>query len=136
MGYDSSMRGEITIEPPLRWFEYKDSPYRSREHAMENRKGLYLVERSEQVETDDGILEARTATAVAFPWPYPVRLSLVEEELQELVDAFPGHQFVGYLHGQGPVWGDIWRLGVTDGQAVKTVPMIAWPDGTILERPF
>lgn len=133
MGYDSSLAGELTIEPPLRWAEYKDSPWYGVDRARNTGKALRLAEQREKVETDDGPLERRTAEAVVFAWEYPVKMYDLVDELQALVDAFPGHEFTGEMRGTGTDFGDIWLLRVNaDRKAERVLPTITWPDGSVL----
>lgn len=133
MGYTSSLRGELTIEPPLRWAEYKDSPWAGRARAQANHKGLCLVETTETVVTDDGPLERHMAVRVEGAWATPEKLYDIVEELQELVDAHPDHEFTGELRGEGNDFGDIWLLRVNaDRKVERVLPTITWPDGSVL----
>lgn len=136
MGYNSTLRGEIEISPPLRWGQYKDSDFYGYDRAQGNDKGIYIVGDSEKVETLDGTLEKRTAARIEFAWPYAVKLYDVVEELQEIVDAYPDHSFTGEFEGSGANFGDIWKLVVgEDRQVRKILPTITWPDGSVLDNP-
>lgn len=133
MGYDSTLAGELEIEPRLRWAQYKDSEHYPAGRARDTGKGVYLVEQKETVDTEDGPLERRTVDRLAFAWNYPVKLYDIVAELQALVDAHPEHEFVGEFRGEGADFGDIWLLRVNDGRKVERVlPTITWPDGTVL----
>jgi hypothetical protein len=135
MGYDSRLAGELTIKPPLKWADIKDSQYLGAERARENHKGVCLVGRSEPVETDEGTLTRRYADSVAFAWDYPVKLYEVVEEIQDLVDSYPDHEFAGELRGTGSDFGDIWLLRVgVDRRVERILPTITWPDGTVLKN--
>ncbi len=136
VGYDSTLSGGFTIDPPLRYVEFKDSPFGAGgEKAREAGLGVCLVEERETVETDDGPLERRTASRVVFAWNYPVKLYDIVTELQGLVDAFPDHEFTGEFQGEGSDFGDIWLLRVTeDRKVVRILPTITWPDGTVLHN--
>lgn len=133
MGYNSTLYGEFGIEPPLRWSEYRDSPFYGHERAQENGKGVCLAEDVKNVDTDDGPMERRSATRVVFAWDYPTRLYEIVDELQSLVDAHPEHEFVGEFRGQGEDFGDIWLLRVNANRKVERIlPTITWPDGRVL----
>lgn len=135
MGYDSTLAGELRIEPPLKWAECKDSPHLGYERARKNSKGVYLVDRSEPVETDDGTLTRRYADSVAFAWDYPVKLYDIVDEIQALVDTYPDHEFTGEFRGTGTDFGDVWLLRVNAGRKVERIlPTITWPDGTVLKN--
>lgn len=135
MGYDSTLAGELRIEPPLKWAQIKDSQHLGCERARENSKGVCLVERSDPVETDEGTLNRRYADSLAFAWDYPVRLYEIVDEIQALVDAYPDHEFTGELRGEGCDFGDIWLLRVNAGRRVERIlPTITWPDGTVLKN--
>lgn len=135
MGYDSRLHGKLTIEPPLTWAEIKDSPHLGDERARGNHKAVCLVERTEEVETDEGTLTRRYADSVVFAWDYPVKLYDIVEEVEDLVDAHPGHEFGGELRGTGSDFGDIWLLRVTADRSVERIlPTITWPDGSVLKN--
>lgn len=135
MGYDSSLAGELRIEPPLTWAQIKDSEHLGCERARENGKGVCLVERDELVETDEGTLTRRYADSVAFAWDYPVKLYDIVAEIQTLVDAYPDREFTGEFRGEGYDFGDIWLLRVNaDRRVERILPTITWPDGSVLKN--
>jgi hypothetical protein len=135
VGYDSSMFGGLHVDPPLSWSEFKDSPYYPVSAARAGGKSVCLVETSETVETDDGPLERRQAAEVVFAWTYPVKLYDLLDHIQALVDAHPGHEFTGMFHGEGADFGDIWRVYVNaDRKVVRELPLITWPDGSVLRN--
>lgn len=133
MGYDSSMDGELLIEPPLRWAEYRESEFFPAATARDKGHGVCLVETRETVDTEDGPLERRTAARVVFAWDYRVNIRDIVPDLQALVDAHPDHEFVGEFQGSGTDFGDIWLLRVNaDRKVERVLPTITWPDGTVL----
>ncbi len=135
VGYDTILRGELVIEPPLRYGEYKDSPHNGQQRAQENKLGVYLAEDRETVETDDGVLDVRTAGRVVYAWPRAEKLYDIVPELQRLVDAHPGHAFTGEFRAEGDDFGDIWLLRVNaDRKVERVLPTITWPDGTVLRN--
>lgn len=135
VGYESRLAGELTIDPPLKWAEFKDSPHRGSELARQNHKGVQLVDRSEAVETEDGTLMRQYADSVAFAWGFPVKLYDIVDEIQALIDTYPDHEFTGELRGTGTDFGDIWLLRVNaDRKVERILPTITWPDGSVLKN--
>jgi hypothetical protein len=126
MGYYTSFEGEITITPPLPWRDIKDSPFVDAEQGDKDCK-LRLVE--DTVETDDGTLTRKQAVAVTCTWSGQVKAYRIVEHLQELVDRHgKGRSFIGYIEAEGEDAGDLWRLAVVGGRAVKIQPQIVWPE--------
>ncbi len=135
MGYESTLYGEIAIVPPLRWAQIQNHPHYGRQRAQSHHLCVYLVGREDVVETDDGPLTKRTAYAIAFAWDRAVKIYEVVDEVQRLVDAFPDHEFRGEFRGVGTDFGDIWLLRVdTDRKVQRILPVITWPDGTVLRN--
>lgn len=122
MGYTTSVGGEISIEPPLTWREFKDSPF-----AGTDKDVAFHVE-EKTVDTDDGPLTRKAATAIVSTWEDSYKAYHLVEHVQEVIDAFPGHTFTGRLECEGEDTGDLWRVVVRDGRAVKVTPRIVWPD--------
>ena len=122
MGYNTSVSGEIRIEPPLTWREFKDSPFTG------NNKDVTLHVEADTVDTDDGPLMRKTATALVPTWEDSYKAYNLVEHVQEAIDAFPGHTFTGRLDCEGEDNIDLWRVVVRNGRAVKVTPRIVWPD--------
>jgi hypothetical protein len=133
MSYLTAFKGAIKISPPLPWLFVKDSPFRP--HSQYNKALLLDLD-----EEDNGI---RCAIGVVIfdddyahddqpdigsTYAEPPRLT---QELQELVDAYPNHEFSGYISCQGseaddPEEPDIWRLRVVNRRAIADVPQMVW----------
>lgn len=122
MGYNTSVSGEIRIEPPLAWREFKDSPFAGRD------KDVTLQVDAETVDTADGPLMRKTAVALVPTWEDSYKAYHLVEHVQEAIDAFPEHTFTGRLDCEGEENTDLWRVVVRDGRAVKVTPRIVWPD--------
>ncbi len=76
MGYNTSYRGAISIDPPLTWAEIKDSPWLP-ETAERTWPDVKLRVTEQAVETDDGTLVRRSADILSSPicrWPKAVIL--------------------------------------------------------------
>lgn len=122
MGYNTSVTGEIRIEPPLAWREFKDSPFAGRDMDVK----LRIDE--ETVDTDDGPLIRKTASAIVPAWEDSYKAYKLIEHVQQAIDAFPGHTFTGRLECEGEENTDLWRVVIRDGRAVRVEPRIVWPD--------
>lgn len=127
MGYDTNYDGEIRIDPPLTWAEIKDSPYLP-DGAWRAGLDVKLRVREETVETDEGTLTRRTADAVVPVTEDAYKGYEIVATVQKVIDAFPGHTFSGRFDCEGEEAGDLWRLVVKNGRAIKVQPQIAWPD--------
>ena len=126
MGYLTSLSGYLNIEPPLTYAEFKGSPFTSFE-TDDGADILALTVEEHDVETVEGTLTVKTATAIE-PYEDSVKAYDIEEKLQRIVDAFPGHAFTGCIEGDGQDQGDVWRLYVRNGRVVKIEPTITWPE--------
>lgn len=128
MGYITHVTGEFAIEPPLTYSEFKDSPYSPHYPAADDRLELVLRVDETTVETDDGPLLRRTASALTMVEIDEYRAHGLLDAVQKAVDSFPGHAFTGRLDCEGEENTDMWRVVVRDGRALKIVPQIIWPD--------
>lgn len=132
MSYYSRLNGSLTIAPPLRWGEYKDSPHLG-DRAAANHLCLKLTDHTVREETEDGVMERRFADQVSYAFDRAENhVGDCLDELQALVDSHPEHQFLGEFEGEGNDFGDLWRLRVSpDTRKVERIlPRITWPDGT------
>jgi hypothetical protein len=121
MGYYTSLNGEFTIDPPIRYadlapefLEWGDGVLRIRVEVVRE-------------DTPDGVLERRTGVAVEH-YPDSVKAYEIESELQSMVDRYPDHTFSGLIEGDGENAGDMWRLIVRDRKVIKVTPTITWPE--------
>lgn len=130
MSYNTQFVGEITIRPPLLWAEIQDSPFLPEKAQGRDGRDLMFRINEDTVDTREGTLIRRSAVAVGTTWEDEARGYDIVPHLQELLDAHPGHEFVGRLDCYGEDTGDLWRLEVHDRKAVKVVPRIIWPDGS------
>ncbi|WP_331445814.1 DUF6205 family protein [Streptomyces xanthochromogenes] len=126
MGYYTTVSGEIRIEPPLKWVEFKDSPFYGTDKGSGRDVRLAVTE--ETVDTDEGQTIRKTAGALEGSWEGGYKAYHLLEHVQEAIKAFPGHTFAGRLECEGEEAADVWRVVVRDGVAVKVQPRIVWPD--------
>jgi hypothetical protein len=118
---------EIEIVPPLTWKEIQDKEFQSG-FPRKQWRAVKLVIASDEMETDEGTLRRRQGIQVAPSQTDRYKAYDVVADLQEIVDDFPGHEFIGYLEGDGEEPEDLWRVHVVNGKAVKVVPEIVWPE--------
>ncbi|MFE7117047.1 DUF6205 family protein [Streptomyces sp. NPDC057654] len=128
MPYTTHVTGEFTINPPLSWCEFRNSPFSPYPPTGDNRIELVLRVEEETIETDDGPLLRRTAPALAMSEVDEYRAHGLLEVVQRAVDAFPGHTFTGRLDCEGEKKADLWRVVVRNGRALKVTPRIVWPE--------
>jgi hypothetical protein len=128
MSYSTRVRGEFAIEPPLSWTEFKDSPFAP--HNIINRSNPDLVLQVEEttVDTSDGPLQRRTATALVMREIDEYNARNLLTQVQQAVDAFPDRTFTGRLDCEGENNADMWRVVIRDGKATRIEPRIVWPD--------
>lgn len=130
MGYLSRLVGCIQINPPLRWSEFKDSPYRKTSQAS---TCVVLDEQVETTDTDDGVIERRHGVALV-PRQGADRLTYydLEEHLAGFAAEHAGeHSFTGYLLREGEEQGDVERYSLTDDGGVRAEKaQLRWADGT------
>jgi hypothetical protein len=126
MGTYTRVDGEIRIEPPLTWSEFKDSPFNTDSDNVNLCVRLDVAE--EVVETDDGTLTRKTARAVIPIREDSYKAYRLTEEVQQVIDSFPQHVFTGRLECEGEQPGDLWRVVVRNRRAEEIRPKIVWPD--------
>jgi hypothetical protein len=128
MGYNTYFTGQIRIEPPLSWAEIRDSEFLP-DRAWDNGFTVKLNVVEETVETDDGTLARRWADAIVPVTDDRYKAYDIVAHVQRLVDRYGNsHAFTGRLDAAGEDAGDLWRLTVRDGRAVKIQPQLVWPD--------
>ncbi|WP_432051761.1 DUF6205 family protein [Streptomyces xiamenensis] len=124
MGYNTRITGEIKISPPLTNREIAGSAFL----PGTTDRDVRLVVEEVTVETDDGTLIRRTATALEPSWEEPYKAYHLMEHITEAMTTWPGHEFSGHLECSGEDAGDLWRVVVRDGRVERIEPRIVWPD--------
>lgn len=127
MGYCTRVTGEISIEPPLTWNEFKDSQFAD---GADSSMDVRLNVTEETVDTDEGQLIRKTAAVLIPSWDDSFKAYHLLEHVQRAIDEFPSHTFTGRLDCEGEESGDLWRVVVRNGQATKVEPQLIWPDET------
>lgn len=129
MGYYTSVRGAIQIVPPLTWAEIKESPFLS---SPDSEYEVQLQVDSYEQETPEGTLIVRSAAEIVPYSDDSFKAYNIVKHMQALIDRHgAGHTFVGRFDCEGEETGDIWRLEIHDGRAVRITPTINWPDGEV-----
>jgi hypothetical protein len=125
LSYDTSVDGQFTITPPLTWAEIRTSPAPTKQDGNFD---VSLDVTEETVDTDDGQTIRKTAAALIPGWVGRGTFYHLVEHVQAVIDAHPGHQFTGYFECDGEDTGDLWRVVIRDGKAIRVEPRIVWPD--------
>jgi len=128
MGYYTRITGRFTITPPLTLDDLQDSDF-TPERGRRAGRDLEFFFLDEPVTTEMGTMLVRTAAALQ-PLSSPTKAYRIIEDVQDFLDSHPGHVLTGRLDCRGEEAGDLWRLEVHGGRAVKVTPRIVWPDGS------
>lgn len=130
MSYHTHVTGEFAITPPLTWAEIQGSPFKRVSRPAYLAEGIDLLLRVEEttVDTDEGSLVRRTGVALVMQEIDEYRERGLVDQVQRVIDLFPGHTFTGRLECEGEENTDMWRVMVRNGRAVKIAPRIVWPD--------
>lgn len=132
MGYYIHTSGDLKIEPPLtmkelrehpEWLGFNDTDGKGNVIRWAGRTVMVVTE-DEHENTDDGVLIRRQGVSVKI-WSDELRD--FEDDLQRLVDTFPGHRWVGRIDVEGDENLDVWRVFVRGGKVIRTKPEIVWP---------
>lgn len=129
MGYITRFTGELTITPPLTWAEIRDSPF-SPDRFEDNRLDVKVRVEESEADTDDGLVIRRPGVALVPAYDDEMRGYDIVEHVQRFIDTYPQHTLSGRFDCEGEETGDLWRLEVHDGRAVKVTPRIVWPYGS------
>lgn len=135
MSYSGRVDGYLSVKPPLKWSQIKDSRF-----FVENKVSSHgtpriamLVDREDR-ETDEGVNTVLTCRTVGPLRDTPYDARLMEDDVLALVREFPEHEFRGELVVDGEDFGgDVWRV-VCDNEGVrKEHAQLLWPDGSKVE---
>lgn len=127
MSYDTRFSGEILIAPPIPAEEVLAAGFHEPGRYGDKDMAVKVVEAPVE-----GVPGAYRRLAVAIV-PSMSRYTAYDavEHVQEIVSRWGGRRrFLGRITAVGEEAGDIWRLEVQGGRAVRVEPRILWPDGT------
>lgn len=143
MSYLSTVRGELTIKPPLKWRQIHESRFYA--EGMDRRAGRGIPSAARPDVVLD-VLREDTATEEGFNTrlyctravPYqgaPYTAGTLVEDIEELCAAFPGHTIRGQivLYDEEP--GSVRRVIADDDGVREERARLVWPDGTEVELP-
>jgi hypothetical protein len=139
MTYTATVAGYLTIEPPLKWSEIRESRFLVENQADGSRDtDVVLHVGREEVETEEGISIIITCRmAVPCRQTFDCRnldkdTGLLVEEMKKL-----GRTVQGELVVQPRDYGDggIWRVVVDYEGSRKEMAKLQWPDGSEVQLP-
>lgn len=134
MSYAQRLRGEIRIDPPITWDEYRSD-------ALHRGEGSYpypVMLKMERATLVDGAPKPPAHGGPEFVATalYAYNGELYGEVLESAVPAFierhsaTGHVFTGQLVRHGEEQGDVERYYVDSGVLVNEKARLVWADGT------
>jgi hypothetical protein len=130
MSYGSTVTGAIQISPPLTIAELSSHPeFLKNNYNQDQEAYIAVIEEIVHQKEDDLIRRTGDHIEVTAPDSDFSRYHL-EEDIQAIVDAFPGRTFTGYFELAGED-GDLWRLAVRNRRVTGIRPVITWPDDEI-----
>lgn len=142
MSYQSTIRGEIAIYPPLPWDEYKDSPFRNNNRGSNGKDVGLVISRLGDPDPDlpapptDGGPEFVATGLRNFDEDAFSRYTLTKQ-LKEFARLYgPNHYFSGHLVRVGEESGDVERFTVVDGALVSEKAELRWADGTPVDYEY
>jgi hypothetical protein len=140
MSYTARVGGYLTIDPPLRWSEFRESRFFIDNTTVGDDPDVILRLEREDVDTDEGVttlFSCKIAVPLRVGSIYDPRnlaedCGLLFEELKK-----SGHALKGELVVQPTDYGDggIWRVVVDDEGARKEMAKLQWPDGSEVQLP-
>lgn len=139
MSYTATVGGYLTIDPPLKWSEIRDSPFLLENQVDGTRDtDVVLHLEREEVETDEGLNTVITSK-LAVPCRQAFDCRNLDEDAGLFVKAMEGigRTVRGELIVQPRDYGDggIWRVVVDEEGARKEMAKLQWPDGSEVELP-
>ena len=135
MSYTGRVTGYLSVKPPMKWSQIKDSKFFIENKAVGRGtpRIAMCVDRDDR-ETDEGVNTVLTCRTIGPLRDTPYDARQMEDDVAELVAAFPDHAFRGELVVDSEDFGgDVWRV-VSDEEGVrKEVALLLWPDGSKVE---
>jgi hypothetical protein len=139
MSSTGTVNGFLTIEPPLKWSEIRESPFfvNNQSKPSEDTDVILYVE-EEETETEAGRSVVITSS-VAIPCRPAFDCRALEEWTKLFVKAMKaiGRSVCGVMIVQPRDFGDggVWRVIVDGGGVRKEDAKYMWPDGSEVELP-
>ncbi|AXH66277.1 hypothetical protein SEA_SATIS_116 [Streptomyces phage Satis] len=139
MSYTATVTGFLTIEPPLKWSEIRESRFLLENQADGSRDTDVVLDLDrEEVETEEGV-----STIITCSMAVPCRRAFDCRNLDEDTGLFVeemkklGRTVRGEMVAQPRDYGDggIWRVVVDEEGARKEMAKLQWPDGSEVQLP-
>ncbi|MFG1872198.1 DUF6205 family protein [Micromonospora arborensis] len=131
MGYDTRVTGAILISPPIPYAVLAGSRFLGWPYRRFVDKDCVLRVVEQVPEGGDGSLVRRVADAIVPAVQGPYSAHRLVDDVQDVLRIYGAERtFTGRLTCLGEEAGDIWRLEIHEGQAVRVEPRLVWPDGT------
>lgn len=131
MGYRSTVRGAITITPPLTFEEYRESPFVENRGKHEFRCFQLHMEWAHGTEAPQSGGPGIIATELRGHED-EYKCYDADAHLAEFVNTFKErHTFGGYLIRSGEEQGDLERYTVEDEEVITEHARLVWSDGPI-----
>jgi hypothetical protein len=124
MGYYSHLRGGWAVHPPLKWSEIEPHV----ELTEAGRRTVWLQVEEKKEDHEEGVLITKVCHHVAVYEGESIKAYDTEQEVREIAEAFPDHEFRGYMQVEGEENGDMWRMYIVKGKAIKHTVEALWPD--------
>lgn len=134
MGYYTHFTGSIEIDPPLQWKDIREwGPLESRKYedpyvVLFGDGDLILEVEELQFDTDTGVSIIREGHSVTPATEDSYKGYHVLNLIEQLAETFPDRTYTGYILAEGEANGDIWRVRIKDGKAVKEEAKFSWPE--------
>lgn len=116
---------DIHIAPPLSWGQIQGTKF------LDNNRDAKLVVEEIRKETDTGTFHEKSCMFIVPASRSGGRSYYdLENEIREIVEAFPEHKFNGLLKGitEGFDTGDaLWGILVKDNVVTRIKPELVWP---------
>jgi hypothetical protein len=139
MSYIATVAGQLTLDPPLKWVEIRESMFflENQASGMRDTDVVFHLER-EEFETDEGVNTVFTCK-LAIPCRETFDCRSLDEETALFVRKMAeiGRTVRGELVVQPRDYGDggIWRVVVDENGTRKEMAKLQWPDGSEVELP-
>ncbi len=130
MGYTTTVLGHITIVPELNAAELRQHPELQKvsDNDHPSHQECYIEVERHTTTTLEGETVKLSGPRILVTDPDSdfSRYGL-DEQLKQIVSAYPSHRFTGYLELHGEDGGQT-RLVVKDGAILEIEPVITWPE--------
>lgn len=131
MGYNSRANGSIIITPPLSAREMREHPeldYGERTGSISGSKDAYVEIYERSTATEEGEIIIRTGIRIRpLNEDESFKRYNLDEDIQEIVSSFPGHQFDGIIECTGED-AELWAYKVKDGRVITLRAKIIWEE--------